>query len=113
EVRAYYGREVKATRFLDRDALRRALAAPPIREVTDGAGERLTVEPATRISIVVGFPDELLISLSRDKFPVEEDARHEAARLGVPLGPAREARDAFVYPAWFGREPRDAFIEKL
>jgi hypothetical protein len=116
QVRAYYKEKVRATRLLDVDSLRRALApgAPPLREVVDRIGERIPVAaPVPAVTVVVNYPDEVLLSLPKDKFPVEEDARHEATRLGVWIGPGRETKDAYLYPARVPPVGRDAFLDGL
>jgi hypothetical protein len=105
---------VKATRFLDAAELDRALAATQqLVEAHDRAGEPIAISADTAIVVVVDFPEDLLVTLSKDKFAVEEDARHEVERLGVPVGPAQEAKDGWVYPIAVEPARRDAFLQFL
>ncbi|HEX2571341.1 MAG TPA: hypothetical protein VH877_17415 [Polyangia bacterium] len=114
EIRDYYARQ-QVTRFVDVGALRACL--PKLLDCStlrDATGEPLRLEPARPLLWVVDFPDELTITLSRDRFLVEEDARHELERMGQPLrGPGRETTDGYVYVVEVPAEKRDAYLTKL
>ena len=116
EIREYYARQ-QVTRFVDVGSLRSCL--PKLLDCTtlrDATGEPLRLDrEATRpILWVVDFPEELTITLSRDRFLVEEDARHELERMGQPLrGPGRETQDGYVYVVEVPAEKRDAYLTKL
>lgn len=114
EVRGYYAHQ-QVTRFVDIGALRSCL--PKLLDCTtlrDATGEPLRLEPTRPLLWVVDFPDELMITLSRDRFLVEEDARHELERQGQPLrGPGRETEDGYVYIVEVPPEKRDAYLTKL
>lgn len=117
QVRAYYG-ALKVTRLLDvtpfQKRARGEIDASFLRALTDRAGERLpALDPDTaEAAVVVDFADELWVSLSKDRFAVEEDARREVARLGVPFGPGREREDktAYEYVVRAPPQQRDALI---
>jgi hypothetical protein len=113
QIRDYYAKR-QAMRLLDLEDLRRALVeAQPAAVVRDRAGQRVPIRREQQLVVTLDFPDNLLITLSKDKFPVEEDARHEAERLGAPLGAAREVKDGYTYPAKVEPARRDAFLQVL
>jgi hypothetical protein len=58
------------------------------------------------------MPPALIVMLSKDKFAVEEDARHEVERLGGDVRPMGDTKDAFRYAVW-PKEPQAQFIAKL
>lgn len=112
QVRRYYAEQVKTTRLLDLDELKDALGrGAPASSVHDGARESIAGEEGGEVRVVVDFPDELLVSLPRDRFAVAEDAERELLRLGAPVGPVRESKEAFTFPVRFA--VRDAYIAKL
>lgn len=114
EIREYYARQ-QVTRFVDVGALRSCL--PKLLDCTtlrDATSEPLRLEPSRALLWVVDFPEELTITLSRDRFLVEEDARHELERVGQPLrGPGRETEGGYVYIVEVPAEKRDAYLTKL
>jgi hypothetical protein len=112
QVREYYQKEVHATRFLDLDLLRRHLADPSTK-LADRAGEAISLDKNQEVWIEVDFPADLKIALSKKQFAVEEDARHEAERLGVPVGPVAESKDDFIYVVRLDLAKRDALLKQL
>ena len=119
EIRNYYAHQ-EVTRFVDLGSLRACL--PKLLDCTtlrDATGEPLRLEPTRPLLWVVDFPDELTITLSRDRFLVEEDARHELERMGQPIrsfvsqGTPREPQDGYVYVVEVPPEKRDAYLSKL
>ena len=114
QVRDYYAKKVKTTRLLDGPSLRAALAGGmPSGPLVDQGGEPVKLEPDTKLTFVINDPSALQITLAKDKFAVEEDARHEAERLGVPVTFLRETRAGFVYRAQLGGLTRDGLIARL
>ena len=109
QVRDYYEKKVKVTRLLDLDELKRVLQSSNLdvakQQLHDRAGQPVDAEQAGDVQVVVDFHDQLLVSLPRDKFAVEEDARRELERLGQPVGPVKETRTDFVFPVWDGFSP--------
>ena len=118
DVRRYYG-DLQVTRFCDLAALQRALAQPHAGNVKllDGAGAPFEVDASKPVAWTLDFPDEIKVSLSRDKFAVEEDARHEVERLGQPIvGKAVDTHDSYVYVITLPVEPaakRNAYVASL
>ena len=103
QVRDYYEKTVKVTRLLDLDELKRRLSTgAAMQQLTqplhDRGGEAVDPQQAGEVHVVVDFHNELLVSLPRDKFAVEEDARHELLRLGRPVGPAKVTKTEFLFP---------------
>jgi hypothetical protein len=94
QVRGYYG-TLKVTRLLDLAPFERRARGEVgpdfLRALTDRAGEAVPIpDPSkTTVTVAVDFPDELVISLSKERFAVESDARREVERLGVPVAPAK------------------------
>jgi hypothetical protein len=122
QIRDYYAGKVKVTHLLDLGRVEKLLAASPGQALAaqappapiDHLGDIRALEPARPVVVVVNFPDDLKVSLSRDKFAVEEDARHEVERLGKPIqGKAVETKAAYVYVVRVGAAERDANIAKL
>lgn len=117
QVRDYYAKQVKASRELDVQALRRALVAKQQNpSVTDRAGEPVVLRSSNELTVVARAPGAVLAILSKDKFPVEEDARHELSRLlGRPVAAGADAKEGYVYHVDAGADPRarDALLEKL
>jgi hypothetical protein len=114
EIRGYYATQ-EVTRFVDLGSLRACL--PKLLDCTtlrDVTGEPLRLEASRPLLWVVDFPDELKITLSRDRFLVEEDARHELERMGQPIrGAGRETEAGYVYVVEVSPEKRDAYLTKL
>jgi hypothetical protein len=114
QVRGYFAERVKATRWLDRDAFRTALAAGRLApELRDRAGEPIAMAATTPITVVVAEPNTVAVQLPKDKFAVEEDAAHELARLGAPARFRRETKEGFVYSVDVSGQSRDAYLQKL
>ena len=130
QVRQYYATQVKTTLLVDLPRFRAAVeertknpgaaaAAAPGDPVGSLADDQLDDRIATGAQIaagevvVVDFPEDVLVTMPREKFAVEEDARHEAERLGAPLGPVVESRAGFTYPVRVPAAERNAFLARL
>lgn len=83
-LRSYY-RSLTAVHFLSLEALRAALAAGSS-TVRDRTGSTVTLAALDPVLVDVVFPDQLRVSLARDRFASLADARHELERLGWKLG---------------------------
>jgi hypothetical protein len=83
-LRRYYSEEVSAARFIALDVVRAALASHPT-SLRDRTGEPLTLTPSTPVHVDALFPDELLVTLSGEKFPAADDAKHELEKLGLKV----------------------------
>ena len=118
QIRDYYGTRVQATRFLERAAVAKRFADPtqtksfPAR-LPDRGGETVELGAADELFLEVDFPEDLLVSLPSKQFPVEDDARHELARLGAPVGPSRPFKEGYVFTVRLASERRDAFLGAL
>ncbi len=110
QLRDYYVAKVKSTRFLDLPALRRHLADPAA-PLLDRTFEPLS--STSEVAVVVDFPEDLLVSLAKRQFPVEEDARHELTRLGAPLALQGETTEGFLYVVRVPISGRDAYLQQL
>lgn len=111
QVRDYYAKEVRATRFLDLDLLKKRLAGGG--ELRDRAGDPLTLGADHAVGLEVDFPEDLRVSLPRKQFAVEEDARHELQKMGLPPSPALTEKDWFIYVLRVPRAKRDAVLKQL
>src|SRR5205823_6281876 len=83
-VRRYFAEEVVAARYLPLEAVRAALASHPP-SLNDRVGEPVPLEPATPVHVDALYPDELLVTLSGEKFPAADDAKHELEKLGLKV----------------------------
>jgi hypothetical protein len=96
-LRRYYAEEVIAARYLALDEVRPALASHAA-SLRDRTGEPLTLSYTTMVHVDSLFPDELLVTLSGEKFPVAEDAQHELEKLGLKvLGPRKSEGGDFDF----------------
>jgi hypothetical protein len=112
----YFAKETHATRSLDLVTLKRALAEHS--GFRDRTGEPVALPLDTLLSIEAVRSGELVVRLSKEKFPTLEDARHEIVQLG--LSPIKEAapesngdEDTFGLVLAFSEASRDALAEKL
>jgi hypothetical protein len=83
-VRKYYAEEVVAARYLPLEAVRGALSSHPA-SLNDRIGEPVKLEPATPVHVDALYPDDLVVTLSGEKFPAADDAKHELERLGCKV----------------------------
>jgi hypothetical protein len=114
QIRDYYAKKVEVTRFLDLDPLRARLAAGGSEwQLTDRAGDPVSLTANTDVNLSVDYPEDLKVSLSKKQFAVEEDARHEIERLGLPVGPGVTDRDGYVYVLRIDPKKRDALLTQL
>ena len=115
QVRGYYGK-LPVSRLLDTTPFQRRARGEIdqsfLSSLVDRSGERVPgVDPATaRATVVVDFPDELLVALTRERFAVEEDARREVSRLGYPVALAHEDKQSFEYAVRVEPGKRDALL---
>lgn len=72
-------------------------ALPSPLQITDRAGEQMTVAGQQDLLIDVIFPDDVRVLLSKDKVPSEADAEHEVERFALPHGPGVETKDGYGY----------------
>jgi hypothetical protein len=109
-LRRYYSEEVSAARFLPLDGVRAALAQHPA-SLRDRAGEPITLSPTTPVHVDSLFPDELVVSLSNEKFPVADDAKHELEKLGIKVISPRKNEGDFEFVV--DAKDKAATMEKL
>ncbi len=118
-LRSYY-RSLTAIHFLSLEAVRAALAAGSA-TVRDRTGAMVTLAAGDPLLVDVVFPDQLRVSLGRDRFASLADARHELERFGWKLGddpaaePAAGGRPAQPY-RFIVEAPaaeRDAMLARL
>ncbi len=112
QLRDYYAQKVKSTRFVDLDRLKSRLADGKT-PLADRAGDPLDLGPGDAIGLEVDFPADLLVSLPRKQFPVEEDARHELSRLGVPVGSGTTTNDWYIFVVRVDPARRDPLLKQL
>ncbi len=111
QIRAYY-RKLPVTRLLDLAVLRHHLGDPKV-PLVDRAGDAAPSSPDTEVGIETDFPEDLKISLSKKQFAVEEDARHDAERLGAPLALYKVTSEGYIYVVRVPAKERDAYLKKL
>jgi hypothetical protein len=113
-LRAYYTNEVKAARYIAVGTLRLALRDHSS-TLRDRAGEPLTLTPTTPVHIDRLFPDDLVVSMSPEKYPNADDAKHELERLGMTVKNARQTEKGAEFELVVGapEATRAAVIEKL
>jgi hypothetical protein len=112
QIRGYYANDVRVTRLLDLAVLQRNLADKNV-ALLDRAGDPAKLAAGDSVGLEVDFSEDLKISLSKKQFAVEEDARHEAERLGVPVGPATTTGDGYIYVIRMDPAKRDELLKKL
>jgi hypothetical protein len=66
-------------------------------QISDRAGEALTIGEQQDLLIDVLFESDLRVLLSKERFPSEADARHEVERLQLSHGPGVETKDGYGY----------------
>jgi hypothetical protein len=118
-LRRYYAEEVIAARFLAIETVRDAISKrnTPSLKLRDRTGEPITLTPSTVMHVDSLFPEHLLVTLSGEKFPTADDAKHELEKLGLKVVAPRKSVDAdfdFIIDA--PQQPpaaRAAVIDKL
>jgi hypothetical protein len=107
----YYAEEVRAVRYLPLDLVRKSLHAASL---TDRTGDAITLAPSTPVSVTSLFPDELLVTLSAEKFPAADDAKHELEKLGLTVvAPKKNPTGDFDFVISAPQAARAGVIDKL
>jgi hypothetical protein len=110
-LQRYYSEEVSAARYLPLAALRDGTHAGTLR---DRSGESLQLTPATPVHVDSLYPNELLVTLSAEKFPNAADAQHELEKLGIQvLSPRKNPAGDFDFVVAAPAAGRAAVIDKL
>jgi hypothetical protein len=112
-LREYYANEVRAARYLALDGFRAALQSGHFDELRDRTGEPLTLAPSSTLGIDVLFADRLQVTLPKEKFPSEADARHELERLGLTPSPLDGTDEVFRYFVDAPAAKRNEVVAKL
>lgn len=110
-LRKYYASETEVTRYLALDSLRGALSGGGA--LRDRMGATLTVQPNDKVVVVVRYPGELAVYLSKDKLPSLADARHELDRLGLSPSAGEETKDEFAFIVPMPEARKNEIIGKL
>jgi hypothetical protein len=96
-VREHYAKKVTATRFFRVEDVREAIAHPPGEgrgaRLRDAAGDEVALDPARVMGVDVRYRGEYALTLPRDRFPTEADARAALDRIGVEFLSARETKN--------------------
>jgi hypothetical protein len=79
-LRKYYSEEVKSVRYLPLDLVRSHQ-----NDLKDRTGDPIHLTDATPLFVDSMFSDELVVTLSAEKFPAADDAKHELERLGIKV----------------------------
>jgi hypothetical protein len=111
-LRDYYRKETTANRYLSLDALKLLLAGKPV-DLRDRAGEPMALGASEPLLLDVDYPGQLTLSLSKDKFPSEPDARHELDQLRLKVQPAAPTDEDYRYTLTASQAERNAVIPKL
>lgn len=103
-LRDYFAKSVLARRYV-------ALDSFPV--LKDRTGEAMTVPDNAIFDVDVRFPDELVVTLGRDKFVSLADAAREVERLGVKVRGGGETTDGFRVKVEAPAAERNAVMAKL
>jgi hypothetical protein len=112
QLRRYHAEHTTAIQFLALDDLRAALAQGRWR-VKDRAGADIDLAAAREVLVDVAYPEQLRVSLSKDVYPGEPDARHELERMGFQVGAGGETPDAYEFALAAPHEQLGAILAKL
>jgi hypothetical protein len=111
-LREYYAKSVVAQRYIALDTFTAALSGTVA--FKDRAGEAMTVPAGATFDVDVRYPDELMVTLSRDKFVSLADATKEVERLGVKtVGVGGETTESFRIKVSAPAAERNAVMAKL
>lgn len=115
-LRDFYKTRVVARLYLELEPLFANLGASPIKlnGLKDRTGRAADVTVDTEVELNVVFQDQLRILLPRNKYPTEDDAKHEVERLGLsPIGLAEQDPYHFVMLIPSPVAERNALMQKL
>ncbi|MCU1280410.1 MAG: hypothetical protein JWM53_3956, partial [bacterium] len=111
-LRHYYATETEVTRFVGLDALKAQLTGGG-GELRDRMGEPIRVGAEQSLVVIVAYPGELKLFLSKDRFPSLADARHELERMGLAPSAGEENKDEFVFLVAMPDARKNEIIGKL
>ncbi len=110
-LREHYG-SLKVTRYFALEDFRVRLQNP-VAAVHDRRGEVMTIEADREVALDLLSDEELIISMTKEKFPSEPDAKHELEQMKVDAKPNRETKDAFEYVIAAPLAERNGIIAQL
>jgi hypothetical protein len=111
-VRAYFAKRTDAARFFTPASLRAALGQVPA-TLRDLAGDRVTLTAASPMEIDATYPGEYAITLPRERFPTEGDARSLMEQMGIQVLGGRETKTDEHLTVALEAGRRDRVIEEL
>ena len=108
-LRKYYAEEVKSVRYLPLDLVRSHQ-----NELKDRTGDPIHLSDTTPVFVDSMFPDQLVVTLSAEKFPTADDAKHELERLGIQVvAPLKNESGDFDFVVAAADKDKAAVIDKL
>ena len=116
-VRDYYAKKVTATRFFRIDDVKAVLARRGTGEAVvlrDVAGDEIKLgDPARMVGVDVTYRGDYDLTLPRERFPAEADARAVLDRLGIEVKEGSETATERRFVVRIEDRRRDAVIGEL